>query len=314
MASSIRTVINTFRCGLLGTVIPTVNSRPQLPMSTFDYYNGKFIPSGSPVVSADSRALRYGDGLFETLKLIGNQLLLADSHFDRLFHGLSLLHFDLPQYFTREFLTGLILQLCKKNNTEKAARIRLSILRGNGGPFDPENMLPQLLIQCWPLPSHALSLNEHGWQIGIYPEARKSCDVFANLKSNNYQPYLLAAHFAKRNQLDEAVLLNVWGRICDASIANIAWIKNGTIFTPPLSEGCVAGVMRRHLLEHCELVTGIRMIEQAGTAEDLAQADEIFLTNAINGIRKVSRLGGKQYQHPLTTQLYDQLIRPMHQA
>lgn len=283
-------------------------------MSTFDYYNGSFIPSGSPVASADSRALRYGDGLFETFKLIGNRLLLADAHFDRLFHGLSLLHFELPKHFTREFLTETILQLCKKNKTEKAARIRLSILRGNGGPFDPENMQPQLLVQCWPLPPQMFELNQNGLHIGIYPDARKSCDIFANLKSNNYQPYLLAAYFAKQNQLNDAVLLNVWDRICDTSIANIAWIKNETIFTPPLSEGCVAGVMRRYLLERCEPVTGMQMRERSGTAEDLVQADEIFLTNAISGIRSVSQLGGKKYQRMLTTQLYDQLISPMHQA
>lgn len=295
-------------------VIPTVNSRPQLPMSTFDYFNGSFIPSGTPVITADSRALRYGDGLFETIRLSANRLLLADYHFDRLFHGLSLLHFDIPKHFTREHITAIILQLCKKNRTENAARVRVSVLRGNGGPYDPESMQPQLLVQCWPLPSRVQELNPNGLQIGIYPDARKSCDVFANLKSNNYQPYLLAAYFAKQNQLNDAVLLNVSGRICDTSIANIAWIKNGTIFTPPLSEGCVAGVMRRHLLEHCETITGIRMMEQTGTVEDLAQADELFLTNAISGIRWVAQCSEKKYQHQLTSQLHDQLIKPMHQA
>lgn len=283
-------------------------------MATFDFYKGAFIPSGTALVSADSRALRYGDGLFETIKLINNTIHLADAHFDRLFHGLQLLNFDIPKHFTRQSITDNILQLCKKNKTEKAARVRLSVLRGNGGPYDPESMQPELLIQCWPLPEHITALNQNGLQLDIYPDARKACDIFANLKSNNYLPYLLTAQFAKKHQLNDAVLLNVFDRICDASIANIAWIKNGTIFTPPLSEGCVAGVMRRYLLEQCETITGISMIEQAGTAEDLMQADEMFLTNAISGIRWVAACGTKQYKHQLTTQLYDQLIRPMHHA
>ncbi len=154
-------------------------------------------------------------------------------------------------------------------------------------------MQPQLLIQCWPLPEHLLQLNENGLHIGIYSGARKTCDAFANLKSNNYLPYLLSAQFAKQHQLNDAVLLNVFDRICDASIANIAWIKNGTIFTPPLSEGCVAGVMRRYLLEQCENITGIKFLEQTGTANDLEQADELFLTNAISGIRRVAQCGEK---------------------
>jgi branched-chain amino acid aminotransferase len=281
-------------------------------MATFDFYNGSFIPAGTPVITADSRALRYGDGLFETIKLINNRLLLASAHFDRLFHGLSLLHFEIPKHFTRDYITASILQLCQKNKTEKAARVRLSVLRGNGGPYDPENMQPQLLIQCWPLPEHLLQLNQNGLHIGIYSGARKTCDAFANLKSNNYLPYLLSAQFAKQHQLNDAVLLNVFDRICDASIANIAWIKNGTIFTPPLSEGCVAGVMRRYLLEECENITGIKFLEQTGTANDLEQADELFLTNAISGIRRVAQCGEKKYTHQLTTQLYHQLIKPMH--
>lgn len=282
-------------------------------MATFDFYNGSFIPTGTPVISADSRALRYGDGLFETIKLIDNQLLFADAHFDRLFHGLSLLQFEIPQHFTREYITASILQLCKKNKTEKAARVRLSVLRGNGGPYDPENMQPQLLIQCWPLPGHLLQLNQNGLHIGIYSNARKTCDAFSHLKSNNYLPYLMGAQFAKQHQLNDAVLLNVFDRICDATIANIAWIKNGTIFTPPLSEGCVAGVMRRYLLEKCEAITGMKIAEQTGTVNDLAEADEIFLTNAISGIRRVAQCGEKKYAHHLTTQLYDQLIMPLHQ-
>ena len=281
-------------------------------MSTFDFYNGSFIPGGSPLIGANSRALRYGDGLFETIKLIENRLLLADAHFDRLFQGLSLLQFDIPKHFTRLSITDSILQLVRKNNAEEAARIRLSVLRSNGGPYDPENMQPQLLIQCWPLPEHTLQLNQNGLQIGIYADARKACDAFANLKSNNYLPYLMGALFAKQHQLNDAVLLNVFDRICDASIANIAWVKNGTIFTPPLTEGCVAGVMRRYLLEQCERTTGLAMKEQAGTAKDLAEADEVFLTNAISGIRWVSQCGETKYGHSLTTQLYDQLIRPLH--
>ena len=281
-------------------------------MSTFDFYNGSFIPTGSPVIGANSRALRYGDGLFETFKLIDNRLLLAEAHFNRLFHGLSLLQFDIPKHFTQLSITDSILQLVRRNKTEKAARIRLTVLRSNGGPYDPESMQPQLLIQCWPLPEHAMQLNQNGLQIGIYSDARKACDAFANLKSNNYLPYLMAAQFAKQQLLNDAVLLNVFDRICDASIANIAWVKNGTIFTPPLTEGCVAGVMRDHLLQQCERIAGVKMKEQAGTAEDLAAADEVFLTNAISGIRWVAQCGEKNYGHSLTTQLYHQLIRPLH--
>lgn len=280
-------------------------------MSTFDYFNGQFIPTGTPVITADSRALRYGDGLFETIKVINGQLLLSGLHFSRLFNGMELLGFEIPKHFTPESITEIILQLCRKNKAGRAARVRLSVLRGNGGPYDPETMQPRLLIQCWPLPEHLMELNQNGLQADIYSDARKSCDAFSHLKSNNYLPYLMGAQFARKHQLNEAILLNVYDRICDATIANIAWIKNGTIFTPPLSEGCVGGVMRAYLLQNCEAITGHSMTEQAGTTADLAEADELFLTNAISGIRWVAQCGSRQYGNQLVTLLYKQLISPM---
>lgn len=280
-------------------------------MSTFDYFNGQFLPTGTPVIAADSRALRYGDGLFETIKVINNQLMLAELHFARLFNGLELLGFEVPKHFTPDSITGIILQLCRKNKATKAARVRLSVIRGNGGPYDPETMQPQLLIQCWPLPEHLTELNQNGLQVGIYRDARKNADAFSHLKSNNYLPYLMGAQFARKHQLNDAILLNLYDRICDATIANIAWIKNGTIFTPPLSEGGVGGVMRKYLLQHCESITGIRMMEQAGTVANLEDADELFLTNAISGIRWVAQCGNKTYGNALTAILYKRLISPM---
>ncbi len=283
-------------------------------MVSYLYYDGEVIGSQDKLVTADNRGLRYGDGLFETIKVIDGRIVLADLHFNRLFSGLALLQFDIPALFKPHYLSEAIIQLCKKNKVEKAARVRLTVIRGNGGLYDPEDHRPHLIIQAWPIQEQVLHFNGQGLVIDLYPEARKSCDALSNLKSNNYLPYVMAALYAKQYRLNDCLLLNTHDRICDATIANICWVHSNTIFTPPLSEGCVSGVMRQYLLE--EVVESDHwsgMVEQVLTVDELLQAEEVFLTNAQYGIRWVSSFRDKTYGHRTSSLLYDRYVRQLNE-
>jgi branched-chain amino acid aminotransferase len=107
--------------------------------------------------------------------------------------------------------------------------------------------------------------------------------------------------------MNDCLIINTENRICDSTIANVFWIKNGTIFTPPLSEGCVAGVMRSHLLTELPL-QGYTVEEKTAVADDLVDADEIFLTNAISGLRWVSDFKGKKYGNTISTKIFHSTI------
>ena len=168
--------------------------------------------------------------------------------------------------------------------------------------YDCDNSLIYL-IESWPLDSQTDKLNENGLVIGIYPDARKSCDVFSNLKSPNYLPYVMAAQFAKENKLNDCLILNVHDRICDATIANVFWIKEKVIYTPPLSEGCVAGVMRRYLLEKFN-DSKFTFQGKALDIDILLDADEIFLSNAVNGIRWVGQFRDRSYHCELSKKIF----------
>jgi branched-chain amino acid aminotransferase len=263
-------------------------------MPGYFIFNGQFCKDGEMVISADNRSFRYGDGLFETMRVIDDSIALAEYHFERLFEGISKLQFECPSYFTAVFLAEEILSLCKKNKIEKAARVRLMVFRGNGGLYDPEDLKPNYLIQTWPLDQPGFGWNENGLVVDLYPSAQKSCDDFAALKSNNFLPYIMAALYAKQNRLDDSMVVNQYGRIADATIANIFSVKDGTIYTPPLSEGCVAGVMRRFLLVDIA-AEGYTMKESQFQLNDLLEADELLLTNAVQGIRWVRQFRNKTY-------------------
>jgi branched-chain amino acid aminotransferase len=265
-------------------------------------FNGKFTDAGKAVLHASNRSYRYGDGLFETMKVKNGVIQLAAFHMERLFSGLAILKIDIPALVTTDKLQEIIIKLCKQNKCEALARVRLSVSRGNGGLYDEDRKL-QYLVECWPLNESVNQLNENGLIIDIYPDAAKSTDRFSNIKSANFLVYSMAACHARENKLNDCLVLNTRNQIADSTIANIFLVKGDTIYTPALSEGCVNGVMRRYLLESL-LAAKYTVQENAISTEDLLAADEVFLSNAINGIRWVQRFKNKVYSNSQAKEIY----------
>jgi branched-chain amino acid aminotransferase len=270
--------------------------------------NGKMFPADEPVLMAGNRSFRYGDGLFETMKMAGGTLLHTSHHFERLFSGLMLTGYSIPAQFTPERLQQEIHHLCTRNECLDLARVRLSVFRGNGGLYDNDNR-PHYLIEAWPLEESEKSQSE-GLTIGIHPDVQKSTDRFSNLKSANFLPYRLAAEFAKTEGWNDCIVLNTNSRICDATTANVFIITGDVLKTPGLDEGCVAGIIRKIILQENYYTSGIvnGLEETALTAADLFNADEIFLTNAIHGVRSVQHFQVKTFNNSRAAQIRTRLL------
>jgi branched-chain amino acid aminotransferase len=261
-------------------------------------FNGTMLKKDEPVFPVSNRGFKYGDGVFETMKLDKGQLQLAALHFDRLFASLELL--QIPAPFSSVELTERVEELCRVNGCRERARVRLAVYRSENGEGE-------YCIEAVALPEEKTLWNERGWSIDIYPYARKGQDVFANLKTANYLPYVMADRYATERGLDEALVLNSHGHLCDASKANLFLIKEDSILTPALHQGCVNGVMRRYVSEEAKR-KGYTVKQAEVTLEDLLGADEVFLTNALQGIKWVARFRDKQYGHEQTRRLYDFLF------
>ena len=270
-------------------------------------FNGKIYLAGTPVIAPNSRGLRYGDGLFETMKCHEGNLLFANEHFARLWKGLSILQFQVPKHFTPEKLQEEIMSLCKKNGHLASARIRLTVCRGEGGLYDAVNHTPNYIIETWPLPEGNGQWNSNGLVLGIYEAVKKSNDILSSLKHNNYLPCVLAALQAKKEKWNDAILLNNDGRICDTTIANIFLIKDEVVYTPAVTEGCVAGILRKQVLVELAKLNYI-VIEKAISVEELMQADEVFLTNSVYNIRWVQHIGDTNYGNSMTQQIYAAIL------
>ncbi|MEP6674158.1 MAG: aminodeoxychorismate lyase [Ferruginibacter sp.] len=272
-------------------------------MSIFFNYNGKFYKEGTAIIGPDNRGLRYGDGLFETMKIKNGSIEFADDHFARLWKGMKLLGFEFPKHFSPDMLEELVYGLVKKNGHELMARIRLNIFRGDGGLYDAKDLKPEYIIQSWQLPAGNGEWNSNGLVLGINTEAQKSCDLFSNIKHNNYLPYIMAALKTKQEKWNDALLLNVHGRICDSTIANVFLIKDEQVFTAALTEGCVAGIMRQQLINILKK-HHIPVTETAISIETLLNADEVFLTNCIYKLRWVQRIGERTFENLFTQKIF----------
>lgn len=268
-------------------------------------YNGKLLDEATPLAGADNRGLRFGDGLFETLKFAGGKLVLADEHLPRLWKGLNELHFQLPALLTPEKIEDDTLKLLAKNK-KHYARVRWTFFRGDGGLYDPVNMHPNYIIQTWDIPNPASSLNSNGIRLCIYPEAKKACDRFSNLKHNNFLPYVMGALYARQHHCNDALILNQHDRICDSTIANLFLITRHALITPALTEGCVAGIMRQFVIKACRKL-GMEVMETMVSREMLEEADEVFLTNSIFNMRWVSHIDEKNYGSRATRDIYSQI-------
>jgi branched-chain amino acid aminotransferase len=278
-------------------------------MKNYFNHNGKIFEVLHPALSVSNHSYRYGDGLFETMKIINGKINLIAFHFERLFYSMQVLGFRVPVLFTEKKIAEEIYQLAEKNNCTQLARVRLTVCRGEGGINDCDDKL-QYTIECIPADENINRLNENGFIIDIYPDAVKGCDKLSNLKSTSYLQYVMAARFAKENKLNDALVLNQHGRICETSIANIFWIKDKVVYTPPLSEGCVAGTMRKYLLKNIPFIDIIVLEANCGI-EDLMNADEVFLTNAVYGMRWVKEFRNKQYAFNLSNIIYQSVITPL---
>ena len=254
-------------------------------------FNGSTIRASEPFLDASSPGFRLGDGLFETICFINGEIRLASFHFDRLFHGMEVLSLPKPANFSGDVLSRQIIDLCKQNHLPDNARVRLTVFRGS-------DLQAHYLIETQPLPP----LETDPINASLYTKEFKSTGFLSNTKNNNYLLYILALRDAKARGFDEAIVLNQHGRICESNRSNIFLVRAGLLYTPRLSEGCVAGVMRRHLLKVLPTL-GYEVVETLVSPEQIAEADEVFLTNAIHPIRAVGKIDRHVYENSITASI-----------
>lgn len=248
--------------------------------------NGKLSPRSQSVAGADHPALTYGIGMFETILFSQGRPAAWTYHMDRLIQGLAALNISIDApVFTPLLLSDAEKLLTSNNLSNAVVRIQAGL---------PESVNSERPLDYFMTTKSVPDSSENGIDLVVYEGARKSADAFSSFKHCNYMPYTLALKHAVACQADDALVKNSMGRICDSARANLFIIASGTIHTPPISEGCIAGVFRRYLLDELGK-EGMPVKENALDENSILRADEVFLTNSVRGIMPVKKIGEKKY-------------------
>jgi branched-chain amino acid aminotransferase len=243
-----------------------------------------------------NRVFKYGDGLFETIRVRNGQLLFLEAHFARLSKGLNILRMQNPKQPLSIEKFQKILQdfLSKQRNAN--LRIRITFFRLGAGLYTPQESDYDYYIESSKLESASFELNKKGLSVGYCASVQLSIDLLSNLKTTSALPYVLAALERKEKGWDDCFILNSKGAIAESVAANVFLLKGKKVFTPALNQGCIAGVMRQNILSIAKELD-LELFEGAIFLDDIKHADEIWLSNAIQGIRWVSEVVG--YSNPL---------------
>jgi branched-subunit amino acid aminotransferase/4-amino-4-deoxychorismate lyase len=274
---------------------------------TYCNYNGHLISIYEPVVSFANRAFRYGDALFETIRVINRQAMFINDHMRRIKVGMTILRMNVPPDFNSDNISRLIDELIVQNNLKNDVRVRLTIFRNEGGFYTPKNNDISFLIETEDLHEKGgYRVNDNGYTIEVFHDIKKHKNKLSNLKSGNALLYVLAGIYKRDIKMDDCLIVNEDGNVCETISSNVFIVKNGALYTSALSEGCVDGVMRRQIINLAQQ-NRILCYEIPLLFNTLMNADEIFLTNAVKGIRWVGTYKTKNYQNKMASYFTDKL-------
>ena len=263
-------------------------------MSQYILFNDQFFPTESAILQASNRAFKFGDGLFESMRMCSGKLQFPELHADRIKASMKALKMDGYNLLDEYFLKQKTSELARKNKIHNNARFRLTIYRDGDGLYTPTTNKVGYLLEVKPLETANYEINKKGLIIDVYDEITKPINKLSNYKTTNALPFVMAAIYQKQNLLDEVLLLNQNGFLCESTSSNLFVVYQNQIYTPALSEGCVSGVMRNVVMQLAKQ-NQIPLIEAQINPQILNEAEEVFLTNAIGGVRWVMGYGRKRY-------------------
>lgn len=269
-------------------------------------YNGALIAEKDFANLASNRAFLYGDGVFETIKVISGKPIFLSAHLKRMKAGAEAMLIEFPELLEKDNLENQIKTLIEHYGYEEGMRIRITLYRNTGGWFKPEVNTASYIINCSPLETNLYALNTEGLLIDMYPDMRKQHTKLSPFKTLNSQIYVMASVWAKKQGLDDALIQNDQLAIIEGSSSNLFIVSNGVLYTPAVTDGCLGGVMRMNII-NLAIAHNYKVYECRLTPQNLLVADEIFLTNAISGLQWVSSYKTKRYFNTVTKKLTDLL-------
>lgn len=271
-------------------------------------FNGSIQAQDANILT-QNRAFLYGDAVFETVKIVNSRILFLEDHYFRLMSSMRVIRMEIPMNFTMEYFEEQILALVKSKKLEISARARITVYRNDGGYYLPKTNTVSFLINAESLDNTLYSINQKEYVVDLYTDFYLTRQLLSSIKTTNKIINITASIYADENGLDNCLLLNDGKNVIEALQGNIFMLKGNTLITPPVSEGCLNGVMRKQILALARKMENLEVVEEVISPFDLQKSDELFITNVIKGIQPVTRYRKKTF----TTNFSEVLVQKLNE-
>lgn len=269
-------------------------------------FNGN-IQDNSGILIENNRGFLFGDSVFETIKIQANKILFLEDHYFRLMASMRICRMEIPMNFTMEFLEEQILKLIPFIEKSNAYRIRFSVFRKEGGLYTPKSREVDFLITGVGLQTAQYQISTDAYEVELYKDALVTKQLFSTLKTNNKMIQIAGSIFAEENDYKNCLLLNDEKNVVEALQSNVFMKMGNTLITPPLSDGCLNGIMRKQILAIAKKIDGLVVEEKSISPFDLQKADELFLTNTIVGIQPITKYRKKSFEISISNEILKRL-------
>ncbi|MFA7444882.1 MAG: aminotransferase class IV [Flavobacteriaceae bacterium] len=265
-------------------------------------FNGQLIETSKNELY-DNRAFLFGDAVFETLKVSDNKILFFEDHYFRLMSSMRILRMEIPMNFTMEYIEKQIFNLISTKEKSPAFRVRITVYRNAEGYYLPTTNDVSFLINALPLKNPIYAFTDAAYEVDLYKDFYVSKQLLSSVKSTNRALNITGSIFAHENGLDNCLLLNDTKNVVETLNGNIFMLTGKKLITPPVSEGCIGGIMRKQILALAKKHQDIEVSEAVISPFDLQKADELFTTNIIQGIRSITKYRKKEFGTALAQDL-----------
>ncbi|PIF63657.1 MULTISPECIES: aminotransferase class IV [unclassified Flavobacterium] len=269
-------------------------------------FNGTIVSEDANILT-QNRAFLYGDAVFETVKIVNNKILFLEDHYFRLMSSMRVVRMEIPMNFTMEYLEEQILSLVAKNQVLNSSRARITVYRNDGGYYLPQNNSVSFLIHSIALENTLYSIEKKQYEVDLYKDFYITKQLLSSIKTTNKIINITGSIFANENGLDNCLLLNDSKNVVEALQGNIFMLLGSKLVTPPVSEGCLNGVMRKQILSLAKKLGNLEVVEEVISPFDLQKADELFITNVIKGIQPITQYRKKAFSTNVSVELLAKL-------
>lgn len=270
--------------------------------------NGTLQSTQEGKVSINNRGLQYGDAVFETLKVVSNRINFWEDHYFRLMASMRILRMEIPMTFSMEFLENEILKTIEASNlTNDTCRVKLYVNRKEGGKYTPKTNDVDYFIALEKLETPFYTIDDVPYEVELFKDYYIYSNLLSTLKTNSKITNVLGSIFAVENDYQNCLLLNENKMVVEALQGNLFLVKGNLIITPPITDGCLRGIIRKQLIAICELSKEYNLEEKSISPFDLQKADELFISNVIMGIQPITKYRKKEFTNKVSKELLQKL-------